>query len=130
MTSQAFLESIGACKEGREKVGTRKLKDSFADSVRGDWLIWVLARCAGQPQWPSRSAVLAVATHWLAQFGHPELRDQLPDGLVVLEPAIFADKVAKLLIHAAQSNDTALNLKRLADGIRATFQWPVIEALD
>ena len=64
MTTESMrdmLSRIGACKEAVEWVGERDLATAWRECDRADWMLWLLAKRAGNPHWPTRQQVVLAA---------------------------------------------------------------------
>lgn len=54
------LQNLNACENAIEWVGCATLEGAWAECPRGDWMIWLAMRMAGQPGWPSPVDVVVV----------------------------------------------------------------------
>ena len=60
-TLDELLASLDACPEAREWAHGKTLAEAWAGCPRGDWMLWLAYRMAGEPGWAPHSRVLLAA---------------------------------------------------------------------
>jgi len=58
---QHLLEKLNACTEARDWARGKSLVEVWQQCERGDWLLWLCARMAGEVGWPTRNDVTLAA---------------------------------------------------------------------
>jgi hypothetical protein len=132
MTTQQFLESIGACQEGREHVGSENLKAHWTHCPLGGNMLWVLARMAGELGWPTRDEIVSFLPKLGRTLGYAKFAEvtlvlaHSPD----LSPILFANLSIGIIVAFTRGPAAAAKQKLAADLIRKTFTWPALDALE
>ena len=58
---QKLLAKLHACEEAREWAKGKSLAEIWQSCERGDWLLWLCARMAGEKGWPTKQEVVLAA---------------------------------------------------------------------
>jgi hypothetical protein len=132
MTTQEFLKSIGACQAGLEHVGPENLRDHWKTCPLGNNMLWVLARMAGKPGWPSRDEISAFMPQIVKELGYPLPVDASVKTWEGLGSPEFAKSCHGLLTAAVEGPVEKMlsRLKYVADRLRQTFSWPALDDLE
>ncbi|MBS1805189.1 MAG: hypothetical protein JST28_17655, partial [Acidobacteria bacterium] len=56
-----LLRKLYACDEARQWASGKDLADAWATCPRVDWMLWLLAKMADQPGWPTRQQIILLA---------------------------------------------------------------------
>jgi hypothetical protein len=134
VTTREYLQSIGACQAAIDQVGSRFLNNAVQESVRADWLFWLVSINAGLPQWPTREEVVRAAWYCLAEYPHsiPAVADQNLKHALGVSTADFASVVVET-VKSAASVDGIVQSSRLARFcviMRSHLAMPFLETLD
>lgn len=87
MTLDGLLRDLGACHEAREWASQfSSLAEAWQACQRGDWMVWLVARMAGKPGWPTRQQIVLAVCACAAQalpLCRPQDRKTLQRALAV-----------------------------------------------
>jgi hypothetical protein len=127
MTSQEFLKSIGACPDGANAVGTRTLKVAVENSVRPDWLYWLVAWNADQRGWPTRGEIVASLLVCVTKFESPDTHvfAYLSEARRGGSREAFVKLVRKIVVGISDNH-----WAEMCNVFRSTLSIPFLETLD
>lgn len=106
-TFLSLLERMGSCPEAVKWVDGFTLCDAYQKCARGDWMLWLAMRMAGDPGWPTLEEVVSVA----ADIAETVLK-YVPDGEE--RPAI-AIATARRWVLGEATTDECHSAARAAD---------------
>jgi len=146
---QHLLEKLNACTEARDWARGKSLVEVWQQCERGDWLLWLCARMAGEVGWPTRNDVTLAAcdcAETALRYVKPgedrprlaiECARRLVAGLATREEAYAAPAAALATAHAAApaaalaaahaANAKKKALKQCADLVRKRLPMPLAE---
>lgn len=116
MTFSKWLESIDACLEACEWVGTRSAARAWADCEHGGWMLYLLGLMMGKPGWPSRRVVLLAACD-CAGLVRKYWRGKVPGRSIRIARAWAAGRVSTA--RACVSARAAYDAAEAADAVAA-----------